>query len=142
MAFLRKVKSAGEGFAGVYIRITVDSAPTEISTRINVPKTKWNASKGRVNGNSDESKRLNLGITNFEHRIREIYHRSIEQGKIITADSLKNELLGFDHKKRLLLQQFELVVNDMEARQTAGYAKGTVKNWMVTKGHLKPLMFS
>jgi hypothetical protein len=40
LAFLRKVKSAAEGFAGVYIRITFDSAPSEISTRINVPKDK------------------------------------------------------------------------------------------------------
>jgi integrase len=40
----------------------------------------------------------------------------------------------------LLLQQFELAVSDMEARQTAGYARGTVKNWKVTKDHLKEFL--
>jgi hypothetical protein len=28
----------------------------------------------------------------------------------------------------------------MEARETVGYAKGTVKNWKVTKGHLKKFL--
>jgi integrase len=140
LAFLRKVKSASAGDSGVYLRITVDSLPTEVSTRINVPKAKWNSQKGRVNGTSDETKRLNAGIVNFEHRIQEIYNRFIEQGKIITAESIKNDLLGLDHKKRLLLAQFELVVHDMEARQNAGFARGTIKNWKVTKGHLKEFL--
>jgi integrase len=137
LAFLRKTNGLNEGEAAVYIRITIDACRTEISTKIRVPKAKWDPNKGRVKGTNDESKRLNGGIVNFEHRIREIYNRFIEQGKIITGDSIKNELLGLDHKKRLLLKQFELAVYDMEARQTTGYAKGTVKNWKVTKRHLK-----
>jgi hypothetical protein len=67
-------------------------------------------------------------MTNLEHRTREIYHDFWNKAKLLLP-TLKNEVLGFDHKKRLLLQQFELAVNDMEARQTARYAKGTVKNW-------------
>jgi integrase len=140
LAFLRKVKSADAGNAGVYIRITVDSKPTEVSTKINVPKAKWNPQKGRVNGTSDESRRLNAGIVNFEHRIQEIYNRFVEQGKIITAESIKNELLGLDHKKRLLLEQFQLAVRDMEFRENAGFSSGTVKNWKVTEGHLKEFL--
>jgi integrase len=140
LSFLRKQGSRNTGNATVYIRITADGSRTEVSTKITVSQSKWDPNKGRVKGINDESKRVKGGIIDFEHRIREIYNRFIEQGKIITADAIKNELLGFDHKRRLLLQQFELAVYDMEARQTAGYAKGTVKNWKVTKDHLKEFL--
>jgi site-specific recombinase XerD len=140
LSFLRKQGFKDIGNSTVYIRITADGSRTEVSTKITVSQSKWDPNKGRVKGTNDESKRLNSGIITFEHRIREIYNRFIEQGKIVTADSIKNELLGSDHKKRLLLQQFKLAVYDMEVRQAAGYAKGTVKNWKVTQGHLQEFL--
>jgi hypothetical protein len=98
LSFLRKHGLTGSGNSIVYIRITADGSRTEVSTKITVSQSKWDPNKGRVKGTNDESKRINGGIINFEHRIREIYNRFIEQGKIITADSIKNELLGFDQK--------------------------------------------
>ena len=140
LSFIRKSRQVKHGDATVYLRITADGTRTEVSTKVNVYKIKWDTLKGRVKGTTDESRRLNLGIINFEHRIREIYNRFVEQGKIITADSIKNELLGLDHKKRLLLDQFEMTVRDMELRIDTGFARGTVKNWTVTKGHLKEFL--
>jgi hypothetical protein len=68
LAFLRRTNGLSEGEAAVYIRITIDTSRTEISTKIWVQKVKWDPSKGRVKGTNDESKRLNGGIDNFEHR--------------------------------------------------------------------------
>jgi hypothetical protein len=140
LSFLRKSRQVKHGDAVVYIRITADGVRTEVSTKIIVLKSKWDTAKGRVRGSSADAKRLNIGIVNFEHRIREIYNRFIEQGKIITVDSIKNELFSTEHKKRLLSEQFDLTVRDMELRIDTGFAKGTVKNWKVTKGHLKEFL--
>ncbi|MHA4846986.1 site-specific integrase [Flavitalea antarctica] len=38
------------------------------------------------------------------------------------------------------MAQFQLVVQDMEIRENSGVAKGTVKNWKVTNGHLKEFL--
>ncbi len=140
LSFLRVFSRFKDGEAAVYLRITIDGKRTEISTKTMVPVEKWMAGRGRVKGIGEDVKKMNAGIISFEHRAREIYNRFIEQGKIITADSIKNELLGIDHKQRMILEQFERTVNDMVLRVDAGFAYGTVKNWKVTQRHLKEFL--
>ncbi len=140
LSFTRQSKRTKDGSVPVYLRITIDSKRTEVSTRTSVPVEKWVPGLGRVKGSGEEAKRLNQGILNFEHRAREIYHRFIEQGKIITIDTIKNELLGIDHKQRMLMEQFRIVVKDLRERTNLGYAAGTVKNWSVTEGHLEEFL--
>jgi hypothetical protein len=41
-----------------------------------------------------------------------------------------------DHKQRKLLEQFTLVVKDMQDRTNLGFAAGTLRKWMVTEGQL------
>ncbi|MEP6728251.1 MAG: site-specific integrase [Bacteroidota bacterium] len=141
LSFIRKSKNREGSSSAVYLRVTVDGKRVEISTKTNVPKGKWIPGKGRINGSGEEVKRLNAGIITFEHRVREIYNRFIEQGKIVTVDNLKNELLGLEYKQRTLLKEFKITVAEMEIRISCGYAKGTVKNWKVTQGHLEEFLY-
>lgn len=140
ISILRQNRRTKEGLVPVYLRISVDCKRAEVSTRTVVPAEKWMPGHGRVKGNSEEAKRLNQRIINFEHRAREIYHRFIERGQIITADTIKNELLGTDHKQRKLLEQFKIVVKDLRERTNLGFAAGTVRNWVVTEGHLEEFL--
>ncbi len=140
LSFIRQSQHNKQGEASVYLRISVDSKRTEISTRVIVPHEKWIAGKGRVMGTTGESQRLNQGIITFEHRVREIYNRFIEQGKVITVETIKNELLGIHHKQRMLFEQFRFTVKDMESRIGSGFAYGTVKNWRVTQSHLEDFL--
>ncbi len=82
------------------------SKRTEVSTKTLVLPEKWMPGFGRVKGNGEESKRLNLGILNFEHQAREIYHRFIERAKIITLYTIKNELFGMDHNYECFWSSF------------------------------------
>ncbi|MEO5681818.1 MAG: site-specific integrase [Chitinophagaceae bacterium] len=140
LSFIRKGKYSKNGQVSVYLRISVDGRRTEISTKTIIPKGKWLSGKGRLAVSSEEVRRLNDGIISFEHRAREVYNRFIEQGKIITAESIKNELLGTDHKQHMLVDLFQLTVRDMEKRVNCGFAPGTVKNWRVTEGHLQEFL--
>ncbi|MFT3934068.1 MAG: site-specific integrase [Chitinophagaceae bacterium] len=136
LSFIRK-RNSKDTEAPVYLRITIESKRVEISTKTIVPAIKWVPGKGRVAGTSDEVKRLNASIVTFEHRVREIYNRFIEQGKLVTAESIRNELFGLDHKQHLLLQEFKIKLKKLEESIGCGYAIGTVKNWRVTAGHLE-----
>ncbi|MEX6689564.1 site-specific integrase [Danxiaibacter flavus] len=136
-SFIRKHRKTKENEFPVYLRITVDGKRSEFATKITVDQQKWNAAKGRVNGTHETSKRLNLMIGNLEHRAQDIYNQYLLHGKIVTAEIIKNEITGFDHKQRMLLASIAEHVHDMKTSEGHGYSSGTIKNWQVTERHLK-----
>lgn len=121
----------------VYPRITVAGKRAEIATNVMVNIDRWNASKGRLIGTVEETRRLNHLLDDFEHKAREIYDRQLLGQENFTAESIKNEITGIEHKKRILVSTFEEHVKQMELREGNGFTKGTIKNWKVTLGHLR-----
>ncbi|GEO08703.1 site-specific integrase [Segetibacter aerophilus] len=140
LSYIRRDKANKDSLAPVYLRITLDGKRAEISTKTFVDPLKWNAAKGRLKSAFQDSKRLNQTIETFEHRAREVYNRLIEKGKILSADDIKDELLGSVHKQRTLVLSFSEYLAEMEARVTIDFSIGTIKNWRVTLGHLKEFL--
>lgn len=136
-SIIRKSRKNDEGQVAVYLRITCDGKRSEVSIKIYVDPGKWLPAKGRVKGNTEEAKRLNNCIDVFEHRSREIYNKYILAGKVITANSIKNELLNLEGNQHMLVNEFENFFHDIEKKIGNGYSPGTVRNWKVTHGHLK-----
>ena len=56
LSFIRNNRKNVNGDSAVYLRITVDSKRSEISTKTSVHSIKWNSAKGRVKGTSEESR--------------------------------------------------------------------------------------
>ncbi|MFL5740351.1 MAG: site-specific integrase [Flavisolibacter sp.] len=133
--YLKKGKTHNEQLVPVYLRITMDGARTEISTKTLVNPQKWDARKGRLKGSTEDVQTKNAFIITHEHRAREIYNRLLEKGKPFRVQEIRDELTGMVHKRRTLLQTLKCHVDDMESRGT--YSRGTVKNWKVTRGHLQ-----
>ena len=140
LPFVRAVKSSNGKLLAINLRITVDGDRTEISTKCVTDPGKWNSAKGRVNGITEDAKIVNESIISFEHRAREVYNRFIESGKLVTADLIKDEVLGMTHKSQTLVDQFDQYVAKLEAKKEVDYAPGTVTNWKITQGHLKEFL--
>jgi integrase len=140
LPFVRAVKGSNGKLLAINLRITVDGDRTEISTKCVTDPGKWNPAKGRVNGNTEDVKIVNEAIVSFEHRAREVYNRCIESGKLVTADLIKDEVLGLTHKSQTLVDQFDLYVSNLEAKKGVDYAPGTVTNWKITQRHLKEFL--
>jgi len=139
-SIIRQNRNNSEGLAPVYLRITCDGKRSEISVKILVDPGKWNPAKGRVKGNTEETRRLNQSIENFEHRAREIYNKYILTGKVITAEAVKNEFIVPAASQHFLVAQMQKFVNDIEKKVGNGYSAGTIKNWKVTLGHVKEFL--
>src|SRR3954471_15034293 len=91
---IRKGRKNRKAQYPVYLRITISGIRAEIATNVLVGIDKWNALKGRLNGTVEESRRLNHLLDNFEHKAREIYNRLLLDGKMVTAEVIKNEITG------------------------------------------------
>jgi len=120
-SIIRQNRNNSDGLAPVYLRIACDGKRSEISVKILVDPGKWNPAKGRVKGNSEDTRRLNQCIETFEHRAREIYNKCILTGKVITAEAIKNELISPAANQHFLVVQMQKFVSDIEKKVGNGY---------------------
>ncbi len=139
-SIIRQNRNNKDDQAPVYLRITCDCKRSEISVKIFVDPGKWLPAKGRVKGNTEETRRLNQSIETFEHRAREIYNKYILTGKVVTAEAIKNEIIVPPASQHFLVAQMQKFVSDIEKKIGNGYSAGTVKNWKVTLSHLKEFL--
>ena len=77
-----------------------------------VDPEKWHPGKGRVKTNTGQCRFINTSIEIFEHRAREIYNTFIQKGKIVTAESIKRYLLNLDDKQQMLIEHFEIMLDE------------------------------
>ena len=106
LSIIRKSRSK-QNKVPIYLRITVDSRRSEISTKEYVDEAKWNSTKGRVKGNSEMARQINKRLDIWETKVREHYTKFIRDEKIITAPLLKNAVLGRLDNKNLLQIYFD-----------------------------------
>jgi len=57
----------------VYMRITVDGAYREISTKKKCSSSSWNATAGRMNGKNDEAKVFNSYLDTLQQKVLDNY---------------------------------------------------------------------
>src|ERR1051325_11571628 len=90
--YLKKPKNYEKGNLPIYLRITVDGVPKEISTGRQWDSTKWNAYAQRATGTKEESKSLNEFLDTLQSKVYEERRQLIESNKAITSELLRNVL--------------------------------------------------
>lgn len=122
--YVKRTKATSTGKFPIYLRITVNSARAEMSIKRSVADEKWSSIQNRMKGNSEEARTLNTFLDIMRSRVYEIQKDLIHEGKEVTAESIKNILLGIDDRKRMLISVFKDHNSRMEALVGKEYAKG------------------
>lgn len=68
--FLKQTRNYDGGLMPVYLRITVDGVPSEISTKRKWDPLRWDSRKGRASGTKDDAKALNTFIELLAHKVQ------------------------------------------------------------------------
>jgi hypothetical protein len=87
--YLKKPKNYLKGPKPIYLRITVDGIPKEISTGRHSDSDRWNAKAGRVYGTKEDVRLLNAYLDTIQHRVYEVRRKLVEKNEAITANTLK-----------------------------------------------------
>lgn len=138
--YLKKSQNASEDSTPVYLRITVDGKRTEVSTKINVSRGKWQSGKGRLKGSTEDIKRLNARIKAFEDRANSIYTGLLEKNQVITGPKIKSILDGNEVKKHTIVNALAAFIKEAEVLIGTDYSEGTIRNWKVTQRHLSEFL--
>lgn len=120
------------------MRITVDQQRTEVSTKRFCDPVRWNSSTGRMNGNKEDAKSLNVYLDTLQAKVYEIYRRLLEAGEPVTTEAIKNRFLGIAERPRMLLDLFLQHNEQMQKLiQVGDYAQGTYKHFKTAYHHLR-----
>lgn len=123
------------------MRITVDGRYCEMSTKRKCSSSSWNASAGRMNGKSDETKAFNSYLDTLQQKVFEAKRKLIETDKEISAESIKDLLLGRNKQSpQMLLEVFKYHNEQIGALVGQEYASGTLERYRTSYRHTRSFL--
>ncbi|MEO6282937.1 MAG: hypothetical protein ABIN80_13525 [Dyadobacter sp.] len=126
-----------DGTRHIYMRITVNRQPRDIATKRIWHPSKWNIRAGRATGNKEDSKELNSYLDSLSAKVFQAKKALLETDKEVTADAIKNLLLGKDEDKRTILTIFKEHNDQISALVGADFAAGTLERYETSLKHTR-----
>lgn len=134
--YLRRYKTASDGKAPIYARITVDGKRMDISVKRSIEEGNWNPKKGLARGSKEEIGKLNSYLEKYRSGIVECYQQLLLQKKVITADLIKDTFLGTDQKNFTICK----MIDYHNTEEKGNLEWGTMKNYMTTQKYIKSFL--
>lgn len=132
--FIKQDKIRKNGMAPIYARITVNGKRTFIALKRKTIPNQWDVSKGKMRGNSETSRSINLQIEKIHNKLFSIYYDLKQQGSLVSGAIIKNAFIGVKEKveHRTLLKTYDLHNEEIGKRVGIDYGK---KTWTRFKNH-------
>lgn len=96
--WLYKQRKSKEGLIPIYLRITVNGKRAEIATKISVLESDWNSKKQLVKPTNFNHLPFNNYLQQLSGRIQDVYNNLLSEGKSISAQILKEQVIGSQSK--------------------------------------------
>lgn len=127
--YINRNKQKKNGKCPILGRITVDGTNTQFSIQEDIEPGLWSVEKGCSIGKGKDCKALNLKLEKYKEDLKLHYNRQVESNAYVTAESLKNALLGIGTHEVMLLKEFE--VHNKEFFESIGVTrvKSTYKSY-------------
>ncbi len=123
--YLKKPKNYVKGDAPIYLRITVDGTPKELSVKRSCDPARWNPHAGRASGTKESVKTLNNYLDAYQARVFEAKRKLVENHQLVTATAIKDILMGVDQRGKMIIKIFEDYNADVKKLIGIDYSKST-----------------
>ena len=104
--YINRTKVRKDGMCQLLCKISIDAKWEQIGTKVSVNPAIWNPEKGRADGRSENAITVNRAIDDLTKEIREHYRRIKNSLGFITAEQIKNAVMGIGQKPLTLLALF------------------------------------
>ncbi|MBK9509980.1 MAG: phage integrase SAM-like domain-containing protein [Cytophagaceae bacterium] len=135
--YLKRSKSKSNGDSPIYLRITINGKRSEIATKRYVQPNRWNPDKNRVAGNSEDARGINTYLEVLQSKVYDELTTLTHKGKIITAEVLKNQILGISESQKTLIEAYNFHNQNMKALIGKDYSAKTYSKYLTSLDHLK-----
>ena len=129
-------QSGNEPKKFIYLRITVDGHPVELSTKKKWWEDRWDQEKCRASGVKEDAREVNYFLDTLENKVFKARKQLIEDDELITAELLRSMLTGKDDRK-MILEIFAEHNRQMEELVGKDFADGTLERYQTSYDHTK-----
>lgn len=133
--YAKRAKATTGGLIPIYLRVTIDGQRIEISTKRYVEAIKWVVAQGRMKGNSGEAHSVNTYLDILKDKVYDYQEELVHEGKPITAETMRNKLLGTEIKSRMLVPIFENHNKQVDTLVGDEFAPGTLERYKISLKH-------
>jgi len=138
--YLKKPKNYLKGLMPIYLRITVDGIPKEISTGRQFDPDRWNANAGRCNGTKEDVKSLNAYLDTLQTKVYEVRRKLLEKNEIITSNALRNVLKGTHENAKMIMKIFQQHNEEVKSLIGKDFSAATLERYKTAYDHTKSFM--
>lgn len=135
--YLKKPKNYLKGPIPVYLRITVNGVPKELSVKRTFDPNRWNKDSCRAIGNKEDARSMNEFLDLIQAKVYDARRKLIEAGTPVTSSALMDIVSGQDQRGKMLLAIFKEHNDRMNALIDKDYAKGTHKRFETALQHTR-----
>jgi len=125
--YLKKPKNYVKGSIPIYMRITVDGIPKELSTKRICDPNRWNPSSERASGTKEDAKSLNAYLDTLQAKAYDAKRKLIEANQMVSALSIKDIMIDNSQRNKMIMKIFEEYNDKVKKLIGIDYSKST---WM------------
>ncbi len=134
--YLKQTPSYKDDQMYIYLRITVDGTSKELSTKRLWFVSKWNVRSGRADGSNEEARSVNRLLDTLQVKAYEAKRMLIDADQEVSAQAIKNLMLGIDDRK-MILEVFQEHNNQIATLVPQEYSPGTLDLFKRTLNHTR-----
>lgn len=121
----------------IYLRITVDGIPKEISTKRKWDMNKWDEKTKRAIGTKEDARAINFFLDFLVTKINQYRMDLMYNERTITSQKIIDCILGRIASKVKVLEEFQMHNNEVYALVPKEFAKATYVRYKITRAHIK-----
>ncbi len=105
--FIKRTKKLKDGTSPIYARLTVNGLRSEFTLQKSIDENQWNKEKECIKGAKNDTKKFNSSLDLVKNKLYGYKLELEQEGKEVSAVSIKNAYLGINHDSKSILGIFK-----------------------------------
>lgn len=130
--YINRGKVKADGTTAILCRVSVDGKTATLTTGLYCTPDEWNSRKGEVKSN-----RTNNELREFKQRMDDAYARLLKEQGVVSAELLKNTIVGVNTLPTTLLRIGEEELERLKERSVIIESRSTYRQSLLFQGNLR-----
>ncbi|MDD2799613.1 MAG: site-specific integrase [Bacteroidales bacterium] len=133
--FVKRTKTNVDGLLPIFIRVTVNGARIEFSTKRFTTSEKWSVEGNRMKGTSAESKATNSYLDTLKAKVYDYQQQLIREDEVVNVENMRNKILGVEKRSHMLIGIFQQHNEEIKALVGREFATATYTRYETSLKH-------
>ena len=133
--FVKRTKTNVDGLLPIFIRVTVNGARIEFSTKRFTTSEKWSVEGNRVKGTSAETKATNSFLDTLKAKVYDYQQQLIREDELVNAENMRNKIMGIEKRSHMLVGIFKQHNEEIKALVGKDFATATYTRYETSLKH-------